>query len=612
MDIESSILADFSDSELSTLGSTPPRPDWLSPSPPPPSHHAYSHQAYPSPPPSQTPKRLPGHQTEEHCAPDRSSDTTPKKRRRINPRPPRTTTHLHLADTLPSSAEQPQLDLLLKTLRNRRKIVVVAGAGISVSAGIPDFRSADGLFNTLRREHKLRGSSGKELFDASVYNDHAMTSSFHDMVRSLSAIASEAKPTCFHRLLAKLAEEKRLMRLYTQNVDGIDTALPELETQTPLNPRAPWPRTIQLHGGLNKMVCQKCSHTADLQADLFQGPDPPSCPICFETDRLRGTTGQRPRGVGRLRPRIVLYNEHNPDEDAIGSVVTSDLRARPDALLVVGTSLKIPGVRRIVREMSAVVRDRRDGVAVWINRDNAPCGREFENCWDLVVHGDSDDVARHFNQEAAPVPEPSQAAVQVVIPDNDGLSTLKSQRTSSPGQNTDQREAPIPLFLDQSKSKKAKQTKLCKEPRVSTESKPTKPKPNPSRQRKAPAKPRTKSDSAKSNNNNNNNNSTVTNAFRVSKLARVGDSEKGNKKNKNDKKKGNSSNSKTNNSVNDKPQSTSISSPKSLAGGDSMLHPLSHGAAQNNGALSPPVSKDSDAKILPAGRLPGDISPFMD
>ncbi len=45
----------------------------------------------------------------------------------------------------------------------------VLGAGISVQAGIPDFRSETGLFQTLKKDHSSL-SSGKDLFDASVFN----------------------------------------------------------------------------------------------------------------------------------------------------------------------------------------------------------------------------------------------------------------------------------------------------------------------------------------------------------------------------------------------------------------------------------------------------------
>lgn len=186
------------------------------------------------------------------------------------------------------------------------------------------------------------------------------------------------------------------MRLYTQNVDGIDTTLPPLATKVPLNRKAPWPKTVQLHGGLAKMVCSKCHALSEFEAELFQGPVPPPCNTCEVQDSIRTNhAGKRSHGVGKLRPRMVLYNEHNPDDEAIGAVTAADLRARPDAVIVVGTTLKVPGVRRIVKEMCGVTRSRRDGVTVWISSDPEPSGIEFKDCWDLVVRGKCDDVARH-------------------------------------------------------------------------------------------------------------------------------------------------------------------------------------------------------------------------
>ena len=270
---------------------------------------------------------------------------------------------------------------------------------------VPDFRSSNGLFNTLKSENKLK-SSGKHLFDASVYQTDSSTSSFHDMVRTLSGMVSKAKPTEFHEMLATLANEGRLLRLYTQNVDGIDTSLPPLATSVPLDRKGPWPKTIQLHGSLEKMVCSKCNTLSTFDPEKFNGPLPSSCPDCIKIDEIRTDhAGKRSHGIGKLRPRMVLYNEHNPDEEAIGRVVSSDLRLRPDAVIVVGTSMEIPGVKRIVREMCGVVRGRKDGVAVWINRGPPPIAKEFDDCWDLVVAGDCDRVAkqagmRRWNEEA--------------------------------------------------------------------------------------------------------------------------------------------------------------------------------------------------------------------
>lgn len=216
------------------------------------------------------------------------------------------------------------------------------------------------------------------------------------MVRELSHLTKSAEPTVFHHMLATLAAENRLLRLYSQNVDGIDTRMTPLSTNTPLNAKGPWPRTIQLHGGLDKMVCSRCGQLEAFAGSLFEGPDPPPCNACAEEDIARTQfANKRSRGIGRMRPRMVLYNEHNPDDEAIGAVASADLRTRPDAVIVVGTSLKVPGVRRIAREMCAVARGRRDGFTAWINNEPEPVGPEFKDCWDIVVRGDCDEVARH-------------------------------------------------------------------------------------------------------------------------------------------------------------------------------------------------------------------------
>ncbi|THV83948.1 DHS-like NAD/FAD-binding domain-containing protein [Aureobasidium pullulans] len=373
------------DSDGSSLLSSP-----KSPTPPP----EMQKNPYPSPPRSKHSSQSASPSPDDQMDP--SDNPRPAKRRRISEKPERTTEYLDLSKGLRPD-EKTQLDRILNVLHKRQKIVVVAGAGISVSAGIPDFRSSTGLFNSLRAQHNLKGS-GKDLFDAShVYKDASSTASFHQMVREMSHMTKSASPTPFHQMLATLAQQDRLLRLYSQNVDGIDTSLEPLATRIPLQKEeGKWPKTIQLHGGLDKMVCSKCHELSDFHADLFDGPVPPVCGNCEELNRVRTeVAGKRSHGVGMLRPRMVLYNEHNPDDEAIGAVTREDLRKRPDAIIVVGTTLKVPGVKRIVREMCATVRDRRDGVAIWINAGPEPSGKEFEDCWDIVVKGTCDEIAKH-------------------------------------------------------------------------------------------------------------------------------------------------------------------------------------------------------------------------
>ncbi|KAG5990957.1 hypothetical protein E4U52_004100 [Claviceps spartinae] len=320
----------------------------------------------------------------------------PAKKRRITPPRERTTTYLDLLKSHEelTHEDSSHMERLLKALRKKKKIVVVAGAGISVSAGIPDFRSANGLFAAQRNQHKVK-ASGKHLFDASVYKHEESTSSFHNMVREMSEMSKNAQPTPFHHFLASLAQEGRLLRLYSQNIDCIDTSMKPLQTQIPLEPKAPWPTTVQLHGSLDKMVCTKCADIQPFDGDLFEGPEAPLCVSCKNLDEVRTAhAGKRSHGIGRLRPRFVLYNEFNPDEEAIGSIMRADLRARPDAVLVVGTTLKVPGTRRLVKEMCQVTRGRKDGLTAWINIDSEPKVPDFKDCWDFVVKSKCDNIAR--------------------------------------------------------------------------------------------------------------------------------------------------------------------------------------------------------------------------
>ena len=274
-------------------------------------------------------------------------------------------------------------------------MVVIAGAGISVSAGIPDFRSATGLFASAGNQQNKMRASGKHLFDASVYKDDASTQSFHTMVRDLTSMSKEAKPTMFHQMIASLAQEKRLLRLYTQNIDCIDTSLEPLATEVPLPAKGPWPKAIQLHGGLQKMVCTKCGELRDFEPEIFDGPEAPLCATCAKDDEVRTAfAGKRSLGIGRLRPRFVLYNEPNPDQEAIGNVIRADLKAKPDAVIVVGTTLKVPGARNLVKDMCQVARGKKGGLTCWVNLDSEPKSGELKDCWDLVVRARCDEVAR--------------------------------------------------------------------------------------------------------------------------------------------------------------------------------------------------------------------------
>ncbi|OLL25822.1 NAD-dependent protein deacetylase hst4 [Neolecta irregularis DAH-3] len=275
------------------------------------------------------------------------------------------------------------VSIFKRVVTKAKRIVVITGAGVSVASGIPDFRSSTGLFASLRQELKI--SSGKDMFDASVYSSPESASQFHRMVSSLHSLCKSAQPTPFHTYLSELGESGRLLRLYTQNIDCLEDRLPGLSTNVPLTKA--WPKTVRLHGGLDSVICHKCSSIHEFSEGMFEGEEIPDCERCSETEEARSAAGKRRVGIGKVRPRVVLYNEWNPDAEAIGKITESDLRARPDALLVVGTTLKIPGVQRMVKEFAASVHCSK-GRVIWINPENPPKVKGDSDLWDIVVKGD--------------------------------------------------------------------------------------------------------------------------------------------------------------------------------------------------------------------------------
>lgn len=288
--------------------------------------------------------------------------------------------------------DNEDVSFLHYAFKHSKKMCVVTGAGISVASGIPDFRSANGLFQGLKSSTSA-GSNGKALFDSSVYSDGESTAKFHAMINQLYQMTSESEPTQFHRLMDSISQDGRLLRHYTQNIDCLEMELDHLQTTVPIKSIPPFPPTIQLHGTIRHMYCSKCRWNAELVPSLFEGTEPPTCPECLEMDEIRTLSGKRSTGIGCLRPRIVLYNEFHPDGEHIGKVSHLDLRSKPDCLVIAGTSLKIPGVRRLVKELAKAVHAC-NGCVIWINRDEPSMSVvDYIQYIDLIVTGDCQDVS---------------------------------------------------------------------------------------------------------------------------------------------------------------------------------------------------------------------------
>ncbi|KAF9336707.1 hypothetical protein BGZ91_009874 [Linnemannia elongata] len=285
-------------------------------------------------------------------------------------------------DVLSDRHLQKVTDVMLKA----KKTIVVTGAGISCSSGIPDFRSADGLYNLVKKQYPDTVLKGKDLFDANLFRDCKTTAVFYTFISELHAQTLKAKPTPTHHFIKMLSERGKLLRCYTQNIDcleeelGMDTSLvcDKGKVKKDVN-------VVQLHGSLRRLKCTLCSEPYGFQTDyqkVFKEGDAPGCPKCE-------LYGKRKVATGTLRPDIVLYNENHPFGDAIGKIQSSDLSRSPDVLLVMGTSLKVHGLRLLVRKAAKIVHGNKKGCVILVNKTPV-VGKEWAGVFDYFVEGETD------------------------------------------------------------------------------------------------------------------------------------------------------------------------------------------------------------------------------
>ncbi|KAL0466307.1 hypothetical protein QR685DRAFT_451054 [Neurospora intermedia] len=132
---------------------------------------------------------------------------------------------------------------------------------------------------------------------------------------------------------------------------------------------------VFLHGSLAELRCFVCARTAswddaDRQADTLAGRQP-NCPHCAGATAAREERGKRALGVGKLRPDIVLYGEEHPHAHLISPLVQHDLSLGPDMLLILGTSMRVHGLKVLVKEFAKAVHDK-GGKVVFVNFTKPP------------------------------------------------------------------------------------------------------------------------------------------------------------------------------------------------------------------------------------------------
>lgn len=166
-----------------------------------------------------------------------------------------------------------------------------------------------------------------------------------------------------------------------------DQSFPDAVKGPAKNPRREAPRSgvecVFLHGSLDLLRCflcgRVCSWDADDREQETLSGQQPECPHCVGATTAREERGKRALGVGKLRPDIVLYGEEHPNAHLISPIVTHDLALCPDMLLILGTSLRVHGLKVMVREFAKAVHAK-SGKVVFVNFTKPP-----ESSWGDVI-----------------------------------------------------------------------------------------------------------------------------------------------------------------------------------------------------------------------------------
>ena len=262
-------------------------------------------------------------------------------------------------------------------IEGAKNIMVLTGAGVSVSAGIPDFRTpGTGLYDNLQ-QYNLPYPEAVFVLDFFRHNPQP----FLRLAREIWP-GQIHSPTLTHSFLSllhhhqqqeqqeqdnddkKKEKKNRLLRVYTQNIDGLEYLA-----------GIPADRIVECHGHFRTVSCIDCHKPMKdpekyVKAVLEGEGDPPSCGYCG----------------GMAKPDIVFFGESLPNR--FHRLLNPDI-LKADLLLVLGTSLQVAPV--------SMIPDQVDCKRVLINRERVGSFyRDTKN--DVFLQGDCDDTIRLLAQ----------------------------------------------------------------------------------------------------------------------------------------------------------------------------------------------------------------------
>ncbi|MFA6867435.1 MAG: NAD-dependent protein deacylase [Clostridia bacterium] len=188
---------------------------------------------------------------------------------------------------------------LIKIIDESKNLVFFGGAGVSTASGIPDFRSANGLYV------QNRELAPETIISNSFFYSH--TKDFYDFYVN-KMIFPNAKPNIVHKKLAQWEMAGKNITVITQNIDN-------------LHQLAGSKNVIELHGSVYRNNCIKCGKFFDVDY-IINAKGVPICDKCG----------------GLVKPDVILYGEplnNEMWEQAFMAI------AKADTMIVAGTSLVV-------------------------------------------------------------------------------------------------------------------------------------------------------------------------------------------------------------------------------------------------------------------------------
>ncbi|KAM7385900.1 hypothetical protein PAMP_001945 [Pampus punctatissimus] len=227
------------------------------------------------------------------------------------------------------------LEDVVRLLHDSNRILVLTGAGVSVSCGIPDFRSRDGIYARLAVDFPDLPDP-QAMFDIEYFRRDPRP--FFKFAKEI--YPGQFQPSPCHKFISMLDKQGKLLRNYTQNIDTLEQV-------------AGVQRIIQCHGSFATASCLVCKHKMDCEAireDIFNQVVP-HCPRCPDIP------------LAIMKPDIVFFGENLPE--MFHRAMKQD-KDEVDLLIVIGSSLKVRPVALIPNSIPHEVPQ------VLINREQLP------------------------------------------------------------------------------------------------------------------------------------------------------------------------------------------------------------------------------------------------